>query len=59
MRGRVIHRDGRVYVEAEAQERPGGAKLGPFTGDAQGEDAAAVAMATRAVTEKMKLVCAR
>ena len=38
---------------------PGGAKLGPFTGEAEGEDAAAVAKATRAVTEKLKLVCAR
>lgn len=59
VRGRVIRRDGRVHIEAEAQERPGGAKLGPFTGEAEGEDAAAVAKATRAVTEKLKLICAR
>jgi hypothetical protein len=59
VRGKVIHRDGRVHIEAEAQQRPGGAKLGPFTGEADGEDAAAVAKATRAVTEKLKLVCAR
>jgi hypothetical protein len=31
----------------------------PFTGEAEGGDAAAVAKATRAVTEKLKLVCAR
>jgi hypothetical protein len=59
VRGKVIRRDGRVHIEAEAQERPGGAKVGPVTGEADGEHAAAVAKATRAVTEKMKLVCAR
>ncbi len=59
VRGRVIHRDGRVQIEAEAQERPGGARLGPFTGEAEGEDAAAVAKATRAVMENLKLVCVR
>jgi hypothetical protein len=59
VRGRVMRRDGRVQIEAEAQERPGGARLGPFTSEAEGEDAAAVAKATRAVTEKLKLVCAR
>jgi len=59
VRGKVIRRDGRVKIEAEAQERPGGAKRGPFTGEAEGEDAAAVAKATRAVTEKLKLVCSR
>ena len=59
VRGRIMRRDGRVNIEAEAQERPGGAKLGPVTGEAEGEDTAAVAKATRAVTEKLKLVCAR
>jgi hypothetical protein len=59
VRGRVLRRNGRVHIEAEAQQRPGGAKLGPFTTEAEGEDAAAVAKATRAVMEKMKLVCAR
>lgn len=59
VRGRIMRRDGRVNIEAEAQERPGGARLGPVTGEAEGEDAAAVAKATRAVTEKLKLVCAR
>jgi hypothetical protein len=41
VRGKVIRRDGRVKIEAEAQERPGGAKLGPFTGEAEGDDTAA------------------
>lgn len=59
IRGKVSRHDGRVQVEAEAQQRPGGAKLGPFSGEAEGQDAAAVAKATRAVTEKLKLVCAR
>ncbi len=59
VRGKVIHRDGRVHIEAEAQQRPGGTKIGPVSGEAEGEDAAAVAKATRAVTEKMKLGCAR
>jgi hypothetical protein len=59
VRGRIARSDGRVRIEAEASELAGGAKLGPFTGEAEGEDAAAVAKATRAVTEKMKLVCAR
>jgi hypothetical protein len=59
VRGRIARSDGRVRIEAEASELAGGAKLGSFTGEAEGEDAAAVAKATRAVTEKMKLVCAR
>lgn len=59
IRGKVIRRDGRAKIEAEAQERPGGAKLGPFSGEAEGEDAAAVTKATRAVMEKLKLVCVR
>jgi hypothetical protein len=59
VRGKVIHHDGRVTIEAEAQRRPGGAKLGPYTGEADGEGAAAVAIATRAMIEKMKLVCVR
>jgi hypothetical protein len=59
VRGKISHRDGRVRIEADAQQRPGGAKSGPFTAEAEGGDAAAVAKATRAVTEKLKLVCAR
>ena len=59
VRGKVIRRDGRVHIEAEAQQRPGGAKLGPVSGEAEGEDSVAVAKATRAVTEKLKLVCNR
>ena len=59
VRGKVTHRDGRVHIEAEAQQRPGGAKLGPFTAESEGEDIAAVTKATRAVTEKLKLVCRR
>ena len=59
VRGKVTHRDGRVRIEADAQQRPGGMKLGPFTGEAEGEDASAVAKATRDVTEKLKLVCTR
>jgi hypothetical protein len=59
VRGKITHRDGRVRIEADAQQRPGGMKLGPFIGEAEGEDAAAVAKATRAVTEKLKLVCTR
>ena len=59
VRGRIMHGDGRVRIEAEASALAGGAKLGPVTGEAKGEDAAAVTKATRVVTEKMKLVCAR
>lgn len=59
VRGKVIRSAGRVRIEAEAQARPGGAKLGPFAVEAPGEDSAAMAAATRALTEKMQLVCAR
>lgn len=59
VRGKVIHRQGRVRVEAEAQQRPGGAKLGPFAAETDGEDAVAVAKATRDIAEKLKLVCRR
>ena len=59
VRGKITHRDGRVHIEAEAQQRPGGAKIGPFTAESEGMDVAAVAKATRGVTEKLKLVCAR
>ena len=59
MRGKVTHRDGRVHIEAEAQQRPGGTKLGPFTAESEGMDVAAVAKTTRVVTEKLKLVCRR
>jgi hypothetical protein len=59
VRGKVTHRDDRVHIEAEAQQRPGGAKLGPFTAESEGEDVAAVAKATRDVVEKLKLVCRR
>jgi hypothetical protein len=59
VRGKLIHYDDRVRIEAEAQQRPGGARLGPFTAESDGEDAAAVAKATRIVVEKLKLVCAR
>jgi hypothetical protein len=59
VRGKVVHRDGRVRVEAEAQVRPGGAKIGPFAAETQGDDAAAVARATRAVIDQLRLVCAR
>ena len=59
VRGRIMHGDGRVRIEAEASALAGGAKLGPVTGEAKGEDAAAVTKATRVLTEKMKLVCAR
>ena len=59
VRGKIAHRDGRVRIEADAQQRPGGAKSGPFTAEAEGGDAGAVAKATREVTGKLKLVCAR
>ena len=59
VRGRIMHGDGRVRIEAEASALAGGAKLGLVTGEAKGEDAAAVTKATRLLTEKMKLVCAR
>jgi hypothetical protein len=59
IRGKVIRRDGRVRIEAEAQQRPGGARIGPFRAESEGDDAAAVAKATRALAEKMKLECTR
>lgn len=59
VRGRIMHGDGRVRIEAEASALAGGAKLGPVTGEAKGEAAAAVTKATHVLTEKMKLVCAR
>lgn len=59
VRGRISRGNGRVRIEAEASELAGGAKPGSVTGEADGEDAAAVVKATRAVTEKLKLVCAR
>ncbi len=59
VRGKVIHRNGRVRIEAEAQQRPGGTRLGPVTVESEGEDAAAVAKATRGIAAKLQLVCAR
>lgn len=59
VRGRIMHGNHRVRIEAEASALAGGAKLGPVTGEAEGEGASAVSKATRALTEKMKLVCAR
>jgi hypothetical protein len=59
VRGQVTHSNGRVRIEAEAQQRPGGAKIGPFTAEAEGADAAAVTKATRDVAGKLKLVCRR
>ena len=57
--GFSVARNRRVRIEAEASALAGGAKLGPVTGEAEGEGAAAVSKATRALTEKIKLVCAR
>ncbi|MEO8486646.1 MAG: hypothetical protein ABI585_09950 [Betaproteobacteria bacterium] len=59
VRGRIVRGDGRVRVEAESSDAAGGAKRGPFTGEAKGEGAAAVASATRAMTKQMNLVCRR
>jgi hypothetical protein len=59
VRGKVTHRDGRVRVEAEAQARPGGGRIGPVASESDGEDAAAVMRATRGVIDQLKLVCAR
>ena len=59
VRGRIVRGDGRVRIEAEATALAGATKLGPATGEAVGEDATAVAAATRAALKQMKLVCAR
>ncbi|CAG1005172.1 hypothetical protein BURK1_03178 [Burkholderiales bacterium] len=59
VRGRIVRGDGRVRIEAETSEVTGGAKRGPFVGEARGEGAATVATATRAMTRQMNLVCRR
>lgn len=59
VRGRIVRGDGRVRIEAEASELTGTTKLGPFTGEAKGEDAAAVTLATRPMLKQMNLVCRR
>lgn len=59
VRGRITRGDGRVRIEAESNEVGGGAKRGPFVGEASGEGAAAVTSATRAMTRQMNLVCRR
>jgi hypothetical protein len=59
VRGRIVRGDGRVRIEAEASELTGATKRGPYTGEAKGEDAAAVTLATRTMLEQMNLVCRR
>jgi hypothetical protein len=59
VRGRIVRVDGRVRVEAEASELAGSNKRGPFAGAASGDDATAVARATRSMLKQMDLVCAR
>jgi hypothetical protein len=59
VRGRILRGEGRVRVEAEASELATATTRGPFTGEAKGEDAAAVAAATRAMLVKLELVCRR
>ncbi len=59
VRGRITRGDGRVRIEAESNEVGGGAKRGPFVGEANGEGAAVVTSATRAMTRQMNLVCRR
>lgn len=59
VRGRIVRGEGRVRIEAEADELRSATTRGPFTGEAKGEDAAAVAAATRALLEKLDLVCRR
>jgi hypothetical protein len=59
VRGRIMRGDGRVRIEAEAQELAGGTRRGPFIGEATGEDAAAVTAATREMAKRMNLVCTR
>jgi hypothetical protein len=59
VRGRVVRADGRVRVEAEAASVNEGTVLGKATGEAPGNDRAAVASAARAAAAGLKLVCVR
>ena len=59
VRGRITREGGRIRIEAEANALTGERKLGPFTGEAMGEDATAVAAATRIVLKQMNLACSR
>jgi hypothetical protein len=59
VRGRVVRAGGRVRVEAEAASIKDGTVFSKATGEASGDDRAAVAAATRAAAAKLKLVCAR
>ena len=59
VRGRIVRADGRVRVDAEASAVKEGAVPSKATGEANGDDRAAVAAATRAAAAKLKLVCAR
>lgn len=59
VRGRIQRGDGQVRIEAEASELRSATTRGPFTGEAKGEDAAAVAAATRTMLAQMDLVCRR
>jgi len=59
VRGRIVRADGRVRVEAEVTSIKDGAVMAKATGEATGDDRAAVAAATRAAAKQLKLVCAR
>lgn len=59
VRGRIVRADGRVRVEAEAASTKDGVVTAKATGEATGDDRAAVAAATRGAAKQLKLVCAR
>lgn len=57
--GKLVRRRGQSTVELRAREIASGALSGPVTGSATGEDAVAVATATRAALRRLGLVCGR
>jgi hypothetical protein len=59
VRGRIVREAGRVRVQAEASPVGGGGVSARGTGEAAGDDRAAVAAATRQAARAMKLACAR
>jgi hypothetical protein len=55
--GTVSRRDGRVKIELTASKLSDGAVRGPVTGEAEGEDKAAVAAATHQALKALDLIC--
>jgi hypothetical protein len=59
VRGQVLRGEGRVRVEAVVSDGGEAMRRGPFAGEAAGDDAAAVAAATRTMLAQSGIACRR